>query len=385
MAQVTTGYWPDTGKPKFKYYYGKTRRAVQDKLEKIKAEITMGLFVEPSKITLGDWIKRWLTVYKKPYIKPGSYSNYEHISRVHIIPSLGQIPLQSLQTNSIQDFYNQKNLNGRLDGTGGLSSRIIHLIHQVINGALKQAVKEKLIQYNPAEATRLPKLKYNEMSTLNQEQVRKYLDGAKGDRLYSAFLLELSTGLRRGELLALRWEDVDFKERHLTIRNTLARVRLDSEKPSTLVFSEPKTEKGKREIPLLQNILKELKSHKVKQLEEKLFMGESYLDNGLVFATPEGRPIDPRNFYRLHTKLLKDSGLPHVRFHDLRHTFATLMLEAKEEPKVLQEILGHAKISTTYDIYCKTNKAMKTQALKSIEKILFNKPTKSNHKKIKTS
>lgn len=164
-AQASIGYDYE-GKIKRITKYFETRKEAQDWLAQVQHEKNTGQFVEPDKAVFGDWLNRWLTVYVKPKIRPASYANYKDVARNHIIPALGNIPLQKLTTDIIQEFYNRKSENGRLDGKGGLSPRIIHLIHQVINGALKQAVRQKLITHNPAEYTTRPSLKYREMQPL---------------------------------------------------------------------------------------------------------------------------------------------------------------------------------------------------------------------------
>lgn len=222
---------------------------------------------------------------------------------------------------------------------------------------------------------------------MDRDQVKKYLETAKKEyeRLYTAFLLELATGLRRGELLGIYWSDIDFEAKVLTVRQSLSRVRMDAKgdnKKSKLMFQDPKTEKGKRTIPLRPSILMELNAHKVRQDSEKESAGKGYQDKGLVFCTPIGTPLEPRRLHRLHSDILEKAKIPHVRLHDLRHSFATLMVEAGEEPKVLQEILGHAKISTTYDLYVHVTQEMKSKALASIEDILTGRATGTHGKKV---
>ena len=444
-VRITAGQ-DDEGKQRQISKYFKSWNGARDWRTNALHELRTGTFTAPTKITFGEWLNRWLTVYIKPRVKPGSYANYELVARIHIIPVLGTIPLQSLRTNTIQEFYNKKSESGKLftvyvwglpsvaevslssastrtesvmkwlqevlakgprdkreietmakekeislsmlrtakdklgvklhrktyenKNAGGLSSRIIHLMHQIINGALKQAVRENLISINPAEHTTRPGLKYKEMKTLNSSEVNRYLGAAKGDRLYPAFLLELTTGTRRGELLAARWDCLDLANGTLTIKSTLARVRLVDKGSSELQFSEPKTESGKRVIPLMPEVIQELKKHKARQNEEKLFFGQDYQDNNLVFCTENGKPIEPRNFFRLHTKILKRAGLPHVRFHDLRHTFATIILQEGENPENLRDLLGHSKTSTTLDLYCHSTMEGKKRAISRLSGII---------------
>lgn len=390
-AQVTTGKNAE-GKQKRVTYYGKTRKEVQDKLDQARGEIRTGSFVEPTKLTLGEWLNRWLYDYMKPSIRPTTWASYETTVRVHIIPTLGHVQLKKLQAADLQRLYNDKAKNGKVDGSGGLSSRMIHYIHLVVHSALKQALKEGIISRNVSEATKLPKLVYKEKQPFTTAEMRIFLSALKEDRLYMAFLLEFATGLRRGELLALRWQDIDFKKGLLRVRQSLTRAQVDDAKTKTaLIFQEPKTKQSKRDVPIPASILAELKSFKAWQSEkEKLPLGEAYQKNDLVFCTVDGRPMDPRNLLRLHTNTIKKINkkiekeaeeknikdyklLPKVSFHDLRHTFATMLLEMNEHPKVVQEILGHTKISITLDIYSHVSNDLKEQAAARLDGLLTEK------------
>ena len=232
-------------------------------------------------------------------------------------------------------------------------------------------MKENLVQRNVSEATRLPKLEYRKKCPLTTEQLKVFLSVVRKERLYPAFLLEIATGLRRGELLALRWSTVDFKKGLIMIRQTLTRSRVDGGKTKTaLIFQDPKTKASRRDIPLPNGVLEELKAHKARQAQEKLLIGEAYQDNDLVFCTPDGKPLDPRNILRLHTALLKNAKLPHISFHDLRHQFATLLLDEGIHPKVVQEMLGHTKISTTLDIYSHVSTELKEKAANRLDEVL---------------
>lgn len=369
MAQASIGRDPATGKTRRVTKYFKTRKEAAAWLAEMQHRKNTGTLTEPSRLTLGEWLPRYLEVYVKPKVRPSSYANYHDVARRHILPALGSIPLQGLQTHTIQEFYNERAERGRQDG-GPLSPRMVHLIHQVLNGCLKQAVRERLLTVNPAEYTTRPGLKYREMTPLTPEEVNAYLEAAKGERLYAAFLLELTTGLRRGELLALKWDDFDPDKGTLTVRRTLARVRLVDKGGSELRFSEPKTESGKRTIPLLPEVIRELKAHKARQNEERLFFGQAYTDLGLMFPTPLGTPLEPRNFHRKHTEILRKAGLRHVRLHDLRHTFATILLQEGENPENLRDLLGHSKTSTTLDLYCHSNMEGKERAVARLKGLI---------------
>ncbi|OPY58706.1 MAG: Transposase [Pelotomaculum sp. PtaU1.Bin035] len=446
-ARITTGRDLVTGKPIQKSFFGKSQAEAKKKRDDYLVSVATGTYVEPDRKKFGEWLNRYLTVFIKPKTKPASYANYVDLANNHINPVLGNIPLQKLDTDTIQDFYNKKAESGRLNysyvrelpkerevtfvsrkgsklettikwlqeflakgpkdkqeieleakakdiplttlrtakerlgiisckkqskknGKGGLSPRIIHMMHQIISGALKQAVKQKLILFNPADATTRPSLKYKEMTPLSTDEVNRYLDAARNDRLYPAFLLELTSGLRRGELLAPTWDCLDFTNETLTIKRTLARVRLVDKGTSELQFNEPKTEAGKRTIPLMPEVVQELKAHKARQAQEKLILGQGYKDNNLIFATPTGTPIEPRNFHRKHTEILQKAELRHIRLHDLRHTFASILLQEGENPENLRDLLGHSKTSTTMDLYCHSTMEGKKKAVSRLAGII---------------
>jgi integrase len=193
------------------------------------------------------------------------------------------------------------------------------------------------------------------MHPLSLQEVRDFLSAVAEHRLFPAILLGLGTGVRRGELLALRWQDVDFQRGIIHIRQTLARVRVhdphEHSKKTRLIFQEPKTDQSRRTIPIPADILEELQRHKRRQAQERLLLGQAYEDHGLVFCAANGKPLDPVDFYRRFVRLLLRAGLPARRFHDARHTFATLMLELGESPKTVQTMLGHTTITMTLDIY----------------------------------
>jgi len=361
-AQVSIGRDPATGKLKRRTFYGKTRKEVQEKLDTVKAEVKTGTYIEQNKVTFGDWITRWLELYVKPTVKMSTFSKYRINVDTHAIPKLGEFELQRLTTDQIQEFYNN------LAKTH--SSSVLAILHHVVSGALKATVKHKFILNNPAENTVRPTVNYKEVIPLSPAEVKKYLEAARSERLYAAFFLDFYSGLRRGELLALHWSDIDLTSGVLTVRQSLNRVE-NYDKKTQLVFSEPKTASGKREIPLLPFVVQELKAHKARQAREKLLVGQEYQDNGLVFATAEGRPIEPRHFLRKHKDILSRAGIrSEIRIHDIRHTFGTLLGQAGENPKNIQTIMGHADIRTTLGTYCHSNIEDKKRAMERLEGVL---------------
>lgn len=352
-AQITTGR-KENGTPKREYIYGKTRSEVSNKLNKALFNISQGTFVESNRITLESWLDTWLFEYKKSNIRPTTFENYEYLTRVHIKPNIGYLLLKDLRTEHIQKFYNNLLSNGKVDGSGGLSAKTINRIHVVIHSALRQAVKNNLIVTNISETTTLPKQVKKEIHFLAVWEQRKFYNLVQAERLKAAFILELGTGIREGELLALTWKNVNFEEGTIKITRTLKRVKVfDDNSPTKtkLIFLEPKSDSGKRTIPLPLNVLNEMKEHQIRQNDEKDKNKALYEDNDLVFCTEIGRVIEPRNFLRTFYRLLNKSGLDHFNFHALRHTYATRLLEANEHPKVVQEILGHSDITLTLNTY----------------------------------
>lgn len=348
MASITIGRNPETGRLKRAYFYGKTRQEASDQLAKALSDLSRGTFVAPQKLTVGQWLDTWLREYKGGSVRPLTLDNYERYIRCHLAPALGHIPLKDLRPEHVQRLYNEKRDAGLFPGS-------IRVMHLVLHGALKQAMKNQLVVRNVTEATVLPSPKKAAIHPLSLDQVGQLLATITEDRLFAAVLLGLGTGLRRGEILAVRWQDVDLQAAVLHVRQALERVKNHSPtadgKKTRLIFQDPKTQESRRSIPIPEDIVEELKRHKARQAEEKVLWGEAYEDCGLVFCRPQGTPLEPADFYKHFVRLVKQAGLPPVRFHDARHTFATVMLELGESPKTVQTMLGHPKIATTLDIY----------------------------------
>jgi integrase len=346
ITQLKNGLWqarlskrdPVTRDLKRFAYYGKTKKEAHEKLVKAQREVQTGTFVEPNKDNFVDWLTTWLTQYKRTKVSDSTYALYKYVAEKHITPNLSKTTLQKLETKDIQIILNKMLSEGK-------SSRLIHLAYQIVNGALKQAVREQKVYRNICDAIQLPRLTYKEIMPLNKDQVKSFLDIAKKNKYYPAFILELSTGLRRGELLALRWSDIDLEKGTLQVRQSLNRVRkADGNKKTQLMFSTPKTKKSQRVIMIPANALTELKAH-------QLATGNRNNPDALVFGSKKGQPIDPRSFTHVFERLITKAKLPKTSFHALRHTVAVLLLQAGEKVKNIQDLLGHEKYSTTMDIY----------------------------------
>lgn len=248
-----------------------------------------------------------------------------------------------------------------------MSARTVRYCHTLLHGALAQAVKNGLVARNVSEFTELPRRVKKEMQTLSLEHLKtRLLPALAEDRLGAAIFLAFATGLRRGELLALRWQDVDLQAGLVHVKRTLARVKNhnapDGTPKTRLDIHDPKTALSKRTVPIPPGCVDALKHHKARQAEERLKLGQTFEDHGLVFCGLEGEPRDPTEFTRHFGRVLKKAGVPAIRLHDARHTFTTLMLELGESPKTVQTMLGHSSVAITLDIYSHVSLELETRA-----------------------
>jgi integrase len=368
VATVSVGYDFATGKPIRKYLYGKTRKEIKDKMLKALTETKDNNIVIPEKITLGEWLNRWMVSYKKNTLKSSTYESYEMFIKNHINPIIGNIPLTKLQAIVLQKFYNDKLTSGRNDKKGGLSTRTVRYLHSIIRQALGQAIKEGFLQNNPADATSPPVVKNKQMRPLTEEDLLVFLEATKDDRLFAAYLLSVTTGLRRGELLGLCWDCVDFDQELIVVQRQLLRLK------SGLILDEStKSKSGKRSVTLTDDAIGELRNHRKRQIEERLLLGEVYQDNNLVFCREDGSFLGPVEFSKCFQRHLVKAGLPKVRLHDLRHTHATLLLKRGVPAKMVQERLGHSSITMTLDLYSHVMPEMARLAGESLNGLLNQK------------
>jgi len=352
--------YTEKGHEKRKYFYGRTRQEVRNKLQKYQLRGLAGNFKDPGQLTFGKWLKLWVKNYIVFSVKQSTLERYEQNIRVHLAPVLGDIKIQNLQTAHLQDLYLKK--------IETLSPRTVQYIHTTANAALNQAEKEGLIIKNPARAAKLPKIPKREIETYSKEDVEAFLKLSKErTRYFPALLLSVATGLRRGEILGLRWADLDLKKGKLTVKRTLARTE------NGLSFEEPKSELSKRSLQLPCFVVKTLEEHRKKQLEEKIKYKPIYEDNNLVFCTEHGRPVFPRNFSRVFeniAKKLHEEGRPRLTLHGLRHTYATLAIEAGVPVKTVQENLGHHSASFTLSIYAHATDKARKEGAEKMDRIL---------------
>jgi len=349
---------------KRKTYYGKTRREVQEQLKIALHEQQQGVLVAGPQQKVEQFVTHWLEDVHKHTVRPRTYERYEAMVRLHIIPGIGHHQLQKLSPQHLQALYAKK-----LDE--GLSPTTISGIHKMLHLALKKAVHWNLVPRNVCDAVTPPRVKRYEIQPLNREQIQQFLSAATGHRLEALFVLALATGMRRGELLALKWQDIDFASGTLQVRRILTHMPMKLNGRGGYVEAEPKTEKSRRNIAIAPFALEKLKQHRVRQLEERLKAGEAWTDNDLVFCSTVGGHLHTsRILFAQFKALLKKAGLPDIRFHDLRHSSATMLLSVGVHPKVVQEILGHSQISMTMDIYSHVLPTMQQEAMSKLNSVL---------------
>ena len=360
-GRVVIGY-DEKGLPRTKNVLAKTKRECQEKLKQLR-ETVIGPRTEKVRpeMPFGEWLDFWYQNYVKPQIRPTTQANYEAKIYQHIIPELGKIPLNQLAQKDLQQFYARMKTGGRLIRTEqfgkGLSDSMVRGLHAACRSALEKAVQEELIRTNPAVGCKLPPKRGREMQVLGREELQRFLIQAQTEGYYELFLLDLCTGLRRGELLALQWDDLDFKSGTLTVNKRVYEVK------GQLRVSVPKTRASIRRLVLPPGVVEVLRQYR------------ETVNSRWMFPSPvkEDTPMTPGAVRRWLQIILERAGCKRIRFHDLRHTFATLSLENGMDVKTLSSMLGHVSAATTLDIYTHVTGDMQSEAAAKIDRGLGNK------------
>jgi integrase len=341
VFQRKDGYWVaqlELGDGERKQYYLKTQKEAVEKLRKAQRELEQGTLVTGPQQTVAQYLEYWLEEVHKSNLKTSTYVKYQKVIRTYINPALGHLKLDKLTPQHVKSLYNKKLKDG-------LSPKSIHHIHGVLHKALDNAVKWNYVSRNVCEVVSPPRLVKPEMQALTMEQARKLLEHVRGHRLEVLLTLALTTGMRRGEILALRWVDIDFEHQTARIHRTVDYIH------HGYVETEPKTMAGRRTIVLPSFVIESLKRHRINQLEARLQAGSAWEEKDLVFTTLTGGYFNPRYLHKTFSMLLQEAGLPHVPFHSLRHSAATLLRSMGVDLKVIQEILGHSNFTITANIY----------------------------------
>ena len=349
-ARISLGW--ENGKRRSKSYTGKTRAEVQAKLLAGLHDKEHGLPITEQGQTVGQYLARWLEDSVRPNQRPGTYERYSTLVRLRLIPSLGKIKLDKLTPQHVQAML------------AGMTPSMARYARTVLRAALSRAMKWGLVVRNAAALAEPPRSPRREMRYLAPDQAKALLAAAAGHKDEALFVTALMCGLRRGELLGLRWQDVDLDGGRLHVRHALHRVRVPGGPPSTLQLDEVKTEKSRRTIaPLPAQVMAALRAHKARQAETSGVP----LPTAYVFTTINGGRVDATTLAYHYQRLLKKAGLPHFRFHDLRHSCASILLAKGVPPKVIQEMLGHSQISTTMNVYAHVMPNLRQEAADAMD------------------
>ena len=357
-GRYTAGRDPVTGKQIFKNVLGKTQAEVKEKLQKALAQAGKIDFTKTGKYTVTMWMDEWFENVAKIKVRPSSHQTYRGYIDHHITPNIGNITLEKLTTMDLQKLYRKLLNKGRVDRVEakqqpkGLSAKTVRNINQVISSAMDFAVAQKIIPENPCKAAALPKVEHKEMKTIPVEQLQTFLQEAKATGVYEMYYIELATGLRRGELLGLKWADIDWKNGIIKVRRQIARV------DGQIVEAPLKTKNSYRAVTISQPAIEVLKQQKEKTNDE------------YVFPSPNGGPISPDSVNNMLKRVLARAGIPKVRFHDLRHTFATIALQNGVDIKTVSGMLGHFSAGFTLDTYAHVTTAAQKEAADTMGNVL---------------
>jgi len=356
QIQIYTGKGPD-GKPRRHFETVRGRKGdAQRRVTELLASLDKGVYTPPGKLTVADLLKQWLEGYVKTNCSQRTLDGYESIIDKHLVPALGYHQLSQLNQQHIQAYYGK--------AIEKLSSRTVHHQHRVLSQSLKYAVRQGYLGRNPCELVDPPSPKGKAMRTLTQSEVLDLLITAEGSRYYPSIYTALSSGLRQAELLGLRWRDIDIGSHSISVARTLYKRR------GVTQFIEPKTERSRRRVAMTPKLAAFLAEYKLERQRIYYQVGKAMTLDDLVFANEIGTPLNPPTLTRAFTRIARKAGLESVRFHDLRHTFASLMLAKGAKPKVISEALGHASVAFTMDVYSHIIEGMQSEAMALLDEVL---------------
>ena len=355
-GRYTAGYDPDTGKRIIKNVLGRTQAEAKEKLKAAMEQAQQVDVTRTDEYTVATWLRTWYDLYTLPNIRQATADRYKLMIETYTIPRIGKIKLKKLTSRDLQKLYKYLMEHGRVNqrsghGNPGLSSTTVRSVHLMLHSAFERAVKERLIAKNPTDDCIAPKVQKVEMKTLRPEHLKSYLDAADARGVLPMFYLELVSGLRKGELVALLWDDLDIQNRTISVSKQY--IKNPSGK---LTLSRPKTETSVRRVSIPQEAVALL-------IQEH----EKHLSNPYMFpSSTTGEMYYPDSVVKLHEKILKDAGLEHIRFHDLRHTFATLALQNGVDIKTVSSMLGHYDAGFTLRTYTHATRQMQDQAAETM-------------------
>lgn len=337
-----------------------TKKDAQKYLTAKMREKDLGVFIEPASMSLNEYLDKWLAESAKPRLREATFDSYQFHLKRYVREKLGNRKLSDIKPFDIQKLYNQLTENG-------YSPRTVRYVHAILSSAFSQSVKWQMLIANPCNIVDLPRQQKTEMKAFSPEQAKRFLEAAKDDKHGLIFAFALASGMRPEEYLALQWKDIDFEKHTATVQRTLI-----WRKGGGWYFSEPKTAKSRRTLPMPESLFLKLKTYKIRQAEAMLKLGQSYERNNFVFATDEGKPIRYGNLTKRHFhRILEQADLKGFRLYDLRHSTATLLLSEGINPKIVSERLGHASIVLTLDTYSHVLPDMQKEATSKLGQVLF--------------
>ncbi len=340
---------------KRKTLYGKTREEAQEKRLKALNELKQGKLATGPQQTVKQFLEDWLENIHKPLIRENSYTLYYHLIKDHLVPALGNIKLQNLTAYRVQTLYSSELKKGYAVET-------VRAIHRMLHKALDDAVRWKRLSHNVCDDVNQPQSVEYEIHPLSKYQAKMLMKVARNTPIEALITLALATGMRRGELLGLKWQDIDFEEKSLSIRRTVYRIEKIG-----VIESDPKTAKSKRKILLPEFVVAALLEHRERQAIMRKEAGQTWQEADIVFTSNNGKYMEAQHLTRRFKRLLKKAGLPDMRFHDLRHSAATILLEMGVHPKQVQELLGHSTIAMTMDRYSHVQPSMQRKMMNDLD------------------
>jgi integrase len=342
------------------------KKEAQHRLAELLLNIEKGTYVkQPKELTVAAWLRQWLDSYVASSLSPKTRESYEQELRCYVIPNLGGIRLTELRPHHVQNYIAKALSEGRRHRTGGLSSRTVHYHYRILSKSLDDAIRMGLIAVNACKGVRAPRPVRRDIPSIGLEDVSKLVDAMRGSSYYLFYYTLLLTGLRRSELLALKWKDMNLDLACIYVAHSLHRLS-----DGSIIIKEPKTSRSRRPVDLPPSLAILLRRHKVERQAEQIIMGRALAEDDFVFSHADGTPLNPNTVSHTFSKIVVRGGLPYMRLHDLRHIHATMMLKAGIHPRIVQERLGHSSIATTLDIYSHTVPGLQRAAADRFDTLL---------------
>ncbi len=355
-ARLRVGY--RNGKRARRSVFGKTRAEVVGKLRAIILAHEQGTLEAPARFTVGQFLAQWLEDSARPKLRPRTFATYAQVIRSHVDPGLGRVPLRRLSPQHVQSWLNER-------AKSGLSPRTCQHARAILRAALGRALKWGYVSRNVAALVDSPRVVKHEIKPLSPDQARTLLATAREHRYGALITVAVALGLRQGEALGLRWQDVNLDDGVLQVRNALQWVT-----GGGWSLVEPKSERSRRAITMPEILVSSLRAHRMRQREDRLLAGSQWHENGFVFTSRAGAPLDPWAVNKAFKRLLAAASLPDIRFHDLRHTAATFLLAQGVDPRTIMETLGHSQISLTLNTYSHVLPSLQRDAAEKMNRLL---------------